>query len=226
MIAAHVALAASARAALINPGFETGDYTGWTAFVTENGVTNAEVSPFDVSQDGTSSFAASFSTGWDEWDVAGAPHGGGIYQEFYSAGGSLEVRMDVAAAVQSSNPNLVSTGGGDVRVLIDQNLIFSHTFGYVLNNTVAVENVWAAIELEEGLHTITILFARDAFPSTNLRQYVDDVSLSGTAIVPVPAALILLISSILTLPLVRRSQLAEQLICTVQDTPPAKCGSQ
>ena len=206
MFCAHAALATSATASLINADFETGDFTGWTPFVTENGVANAEVSQFDVNQDGSTSFAASFSTGWDEWDVDNAPRGGGISQEFQSASGELEVRMDAAAVVESSIPNLASVQAGEVSVFIDDALILNYAFGSVLNNTVVTANLWDTIQLDEGLHTLTIVFTRPFFPADVLRQSIDDISLSGSAVVPVPSALFLFLSSLLLIPLLRRSR--------------------
>src|SRR5262245_55313154 len=85
IVAGSVALCAHSAAAaqLINGGFETGDFTGWTQFDTAHGGSIAtQVVSFDTANTGVPSLSASFAVGQTSGGIGGGGlgEGAGILQ--------------------------------------------------------------------------------------------------------------------------------------------------
>lgn len=157
------AIPASAVELVVNGGFETGDFTGWTQF---GGLNQTNVNVNDAV---TGSFGARFSPN--------SP--GGINQSFATvAGGNYVFSFDLA---KFANPNLTpanlfraSVNGVDV-------VLFDNASGFT-STTVVVPL------LASGTLTSIAFTFRDNLDSPNNRWSLDNVSFegSGREVNPVP----------------------------------------
>lgn len=205
-LAAALFVTSGAHAVLINPDFETGDFSGWTLFTTEHGVSESTVTAFDIAQDGDISLAARFMTGRSIFDPAVGPQGGGISQQFYARDGQLTIALNAAVSVAIDHPNAVSGNGGDVLILVDGTPIIFHEFGVIPNNSVATVLLTGDLFVSEEHHILTILFQRSFLLAESTSQYVDNIALGGSAVVPIPAAALLFTSACAVLGIARRSR--------------------
>lgn len=191
-----VAAPASAAAPVANGDFETGDLTGWTTFLTDNG----QISPapavvlFDTTGSGESN-AARFAVGRNS-SFFSAPAGGGIYQSVNTAAGSFNLSADIAALAGGEQANLSC---GLFELLVDGIVVDSHDFAGVpgtndFSQCPAYTTVRATLSASElplttGLHEIRIRITRPGTLSPTVawrpRQYVDNVLLTQlTAAMP------------------------------------------
>jgi hypothetical protein len=206
---------------LLNGDFETGNLSGWTTFVTPNGVLSPawvpelpDVSLFDVSGTGTPSLAAKFQVGEANY-VYPNPHsfeGGGIFQTFESSGGPLTFSVNVAAY----NPNN-SPGSGANRapgvfsllvdgVTLDSRNLYDVNGGDIQAQEIIRSSLSATTVLDAGTHELRLLITRDAlangytWPATPY-GYLDDIQVTP---VPEPSTHALVALGTVVLMIIRR----------------------
>jgi len=185
-----------AHASLITNGdFETGDFTGWTLFVTQfGGIVAPAVVPFDTNGDLVTSFSGRFDVGQVGGPCGiGLPcptQGGGIFQSFATGAGQLAIDLDIAS--QSGGNN---AAGGLFTLFLDGAQVDSFNFGDIFVGTIERAHLTATPTVLAGFHELRIQIERnagivDSFPG--LHHYVDDVVVTGPAAVPEPSTLLLL----------------------------------
>lgn len=176
---------ASAVNLIVNGDFHTGALAPqWTTFTTANGMIIAPaVTSFDVTGTGVSS-AAVFEVGQVTF-VAGAQAGGGVFQNFVSAGGAFTGSVDIAARTFGGLDNAEA---GVFSVLLDGVTQASHAFGYTTVNTTVRSSLTFSGSLSAGSHELRILITRPFSANiTTPFQYIDNIVLDdGSTVVPVP----------------------------------------
>lgn len=129
-MAALLCLAVTAQADVITNGdFETGDFTGWTIVLTENGnTTTQDVFSYDIDGGGShpESLAARFAVG--KMDYYQEPDGGVVMsQEVYLVGGvEYAFDADIAAYRHSAQGN---ADGGTFQMTLDGAVLDSWSAG-------------------------------------------------------------------------------------------------
>jgi hypothetical protein len=181
--ASLLALGTSAHAQLINGGFETGDFTGWTFFqTTHGGLGQPQVVSYTTVNHQPASPAAQFEVG-----VASGPipssQGGGISQNVLLGAGQLNISLDIATAGPGANSD-----GGTFELLLDGNDVASHAFGSVAPNQEQSSTLNYTGAILAGTHSIAIEMLRNSANQVGETpyEYVDNVVLSGSA-VPEPS---------------------------------------
>lgn len=193
---------------LVNPDFETGDYTGWDLYTTELGSTyvfpdlDPVVESFDTNNDGILSNAARFQVG----TLFGTPlpdsgtygyQGGGIYQKVYLESGLLSIDADIAAflnyggAAGHDSPGRFGLEVDGVEIAnyeFDPIKSFEKLYGK-LSGDALIEN--------SGLHEIRFsVLAEGAVHENSPYRYIDDIKVGFTPtnnnVVPEPATVFLL----------------------------------
>jgi hypothetical protein len=170
----------------INPGFETGDFTGWTSFTTTNGTLGHPgahtVTSFDVTGSGASN-AARFQVGQISFQ-SGVNQGGGIYQNVAYSAGMLNISADIAAFA-SGQTNL---SGGVFRLLVNGIVLDTHDFGSIGSGSTERNSLSGAILVGAGLHQIRFEIGRPFTIGNGLGytpfQYIDNVVLNGSPVGP------------------------------------------
>jgi hypothetical protein len=191
-----------ASAVPVNGGFETGDLSGWSTFDTPNG-TAGPVHPtvvlFDTDDDGTASFSAQFSVGKLGSVPAGAA-GGGLFQEIDLLEGDLFISVNVAADASDYNAS-----AGLFDLIFDGAVIDTVDLGSIQGGTAKFGQLAGSVlDVSAGTHEIRVRIGRPYQTPPNLYQYVDDFSLSGTA-VPEPGTALLMATGLALAGAVRRS---------------------
>jgi hypothetical protein len=184
-----IGIAVSARAQLINGGFQTGDFTGWTFFTTsQGGLGQPTVALFDTADTGTPSLSAQFEAGQISGVVTGTKYGGGIEQNVNLGAGSLTISLDIA----TDSPG-VNSDGGTFELLLDGNVVANHAFSSMSPNQPQYSTLSYSGMVSLGEHDIAVEMLRGSYTQTGETpyQYVDNIVLSGSA-VPEPATSLLL----------------------------------
>jgi hypothetical protein len=121
---------------IVNGGFQTGDFTGWTTFRTPNGLIGAgsEGLPAVVSVDATgsgASLAAEFDVGQIIFQGFGNTdqEGGGIFQDIATSAGNLTLYADIASFDNCQNVCDGNEDAGTYSLLLDGNLLASLSLG-------------------------------------------------------------------------------------------------
>jgi hypothetical protein len=189
------------HAALINGDFETGDFTGWTFYETEfGGIGTPAVVLFDTNGDSIATNSARFNVGQVGGPCIGVKcgeQGGGIYQEFVTFSGALDINIDIAAESDGNN-----AAGGLFTLLFDSVPVDSFDFGDIgpsVEGTIERNSLSFSTSVLSGVHEIRILIERDAGLTSFVNDYVDNVTVSGAAVIPIPPSLWLFGSGILGL---------------------------
>ena len=167
-----------------NGDFETGDFSGWTTFVTDNGsIGDATVAPFDVAQNREVSQAAQFNVGERVWERQ--QEGGGIFQAFEASG-----RILVSAEIAADNIGHTSNrAAGIFTLLVDGVPVARHDFGSIASNGIETATLEGEITVQPGEHELRILMTRPFLRSPRLSpfQWVDNVMIESINRPPVAA---------------------------------------
>ncbi|MGA2748074.1 MAG: hypothetical protein ABSG59_04790 [Verrucomicrobiota bacterium] len=192
LVCAALLLLASvaAEAQLINGGFETGDFTGWTIFDDTNGTTgDATVVLFDVAGTGMPSLCAQFEVGSTVPYVYGsAGSGGGISQLVNLNSGQLNIALNVAVY----NPLPLKNGEAGTFILsLDGKNVASDVFGPINGYQTNRSTLGCTTTVGGGTHEIAIdmtrIYEMGTGSSASPYQYLDDIVLSGAAVPgPIP----------------------------------------
>lgn len=193
LAAAVVCASASFCSAQIiyNGDFETGTLSGWTTFITPDGDLGPGLpvaTQFDVTGNGTPSYAAEFQAGLLNLAPPGTAGGGGIYQSFTVGAGQYVIGADFAAENIDSVANFTA---GVATVSIDSTTIETLDFRQLIGGDIEPGQIerssfQTTMNLSAGTHQISIEFTRGFlngegyFGSTPL-EFVDNVDVA-----PVP----------------------------------------
>ena len=175
------ATTSTSSAGLINPDFETGDYTGWTTYTTPFGTSGngfSQVVQFDVDGDTNLSFAPEWRVGTIQ---TGVPAGAGVSQDIVvPLLNNVVLEVDIAAAAGSSNG-----AAGFFELLFDGNVVDSHDFGSIVGGTVERETLTAVVpSVAPGIYEVALQATRNAAQASfTPRQYFDDFNV----LVPEPS---------------------------------------
>jgi len=173
---------------LVNGDFETGDFSGWTQFITANGtVGTPTVTSFATSSNGTASLSAAFQPGNNL--ANGSQQGGGIYQYFSLASvTSLAFSLNTASYATYANAD-----GGQVSVLLDGITFDTTSFGNMGKGQTEYAILAANIlNVSAGQHELEILDTRGfGYEWYTPIDYIDNVSLTVTT-APEPSSWCLL----------------------------------
>ncbi len=215
-LAANSSGSAFGASPVLNGNFETGDFSGWSMFVTPNGTLSPvpqlpDVTSFDVTGGGFSSLAATFQVGEAVY-FSGDPHtfqGGGIFQNFESVEGLYSISLNIAS-YYSGITGIANRSPGVFTLFLDGATLDSRDL-YQVNGGRDIQahqtirsSLSATVPLQSGTHEIRVLITRDAtagglFGETPL-GYLDNVQVST---VPEPTATALLSVGLLCLCLIR-----------------------
>jgi len=184
---------------VINGDFETGDISGWTSFTTSNGTISGPfvgefvppvpypiIEPFDTNGDSSASNAPRFSVG--KIRVTGSySGGGGIFQSVSTSSGLYDFNADIA-----SFNGLTTSGnssGGIFSILIDGIVIDTFNFWSISADSIERATLSGTVALGSGLHELRILIQRPFTNGGTPSQYIDNITLMPSIVVPVmPAA--------------------------------------
>src|SRR5579859_2840268 len=143
------AMPAVTRGDLVNGGFETGDFTGWTTFDTAHGHTAVEqVVLFDTSGSGSASRSAQFNVGTL---TVGSSEGSGIEQNVLLSSGTLNISSDIAVSSTIGNSD-----AGTFELLLNGTVVASHAFGSLGNSQVARGHLNYSATVSAGTYLIAI----------------------------------------------------------------------
>ncbi len=162
---------------LVNGTFETGEFTGWTLFTTENGNMSASVVPFGTTG-GATSDSARLAVGQATYEGLYVQRGGGIFQDVQLFRGRLFVSADLASDFPYSFCN---GDGGTMQLLVDGVVADTHNFGTMCGPVTKYAHFSAHVWISSaGTHEIRILAVRAGLVS-GVNDYADNVVLSGAA---------------------------------------------
>jgi hypothetical protein len=192
-------VAGSTRAQLINGGFETGDFTGWTYFNTvggstpygiEGGGTSAfQVTLYDTAGTGVSSDSAQFEVGETSGIIGGGGlgQGAGIYQNVTLGAGQLNISLAIAATSSGNNAD-----AGTFELLLDGKLVASDAFGGISVGQTPRSTLSYSGTIAAGTHQIAVDMRRGygTEGGDTPYEYLDNIVISGTA-VPEPTTALL-----------------------------------
>ncbi len=186
--------------------FDDGELAPWTTFVTPNGSIGAWSIADLVDPNGI---------GWTksvQLNVGQIIHlpgldsaGGGITHSTYFLAGDLSITVDIATQNPSGIPN---DEGGIFELLFDGIVQDSFDFEVILGNQTRYDVLSvSSLIISEGMHDLAIRVTR---PRENLGgtplQYIDNIVISGTSVIPEPQTAILLGVALLGLATLRSRQ--------------------
>lgn len=191
----------NAQATILNGDFQTGDLSSWSTYTTANGTLGTgrpTVSAFDVAGSGLSSSALGLSVGYHiapcAYPGSTCPlptEGGGIRQTATFLGGLTTLHVDVAVANAPSLYGGYNLDGGTFSLLLDGVLLDTVSIGQINAGSVLRDDLAFTTFVSAGSHTFDIFVTRQHAEARSLTQYIDNVSVSVTAI-PEPATSALL----------------------------------
>jgi hypothetical protein len=191
VLAFAFAAGVSSQAQLVNGDFQTGDFTGWTFFTTsQGGLGQPAVVLFDTADIGTSSYSARFEVGQTNGTVTGTKYGGGIFQNVTLGAGQLNISLDIAAESPGVNGD-----GGTFELVLDGSVVATHSLASMAPNQPQWSTLAYSGSVTAGVHDIEIELLRGSFLQIGETpyQYLDNIQLSGTAVVPEPSTASLLL---------------------------------
>jgi hypothetical protein len=185
-------------ASMFNPGFETGNLSGWTIYTTSTGMgtgSNGFHEPSVVvfqTVSGISSDAAQFQVGLASGNTGGSNYqGGGIYQTVSLASGSYTLSADIAV----NNPfNYGNASGGVFSLYLGSTIVDTFSVANIAPGSTNRDHLSGIVALTAGTYNVGIEITRNYYNFGSPYQYVDNFELScasGSA-VPEPTSLLLL----------------------------------
>jgi len=160
-----------------NGDFETGDFSGFTLYETNNGHTVTSVLISNASSNGVSSYVAQIASGVGGVNDLGTPGGGGLYQTIDLQAGDLTIDMDIASIANNGNGD-----GGMIEVFFDGESLGSYDFGS-LSPAVKKYSSFSfnLANVSQGAHELRIQSTREYLTGPVYHQ-IDNISLSGTSV--------------------------------------------
>jgi hypothetical protein len=192
-----LSLASPAHADFINGNFQTGDLTGWTVFTTPhgtNGTLDFEPLPNVVSFNTTgsgASLAAQFNVGQANGNGTGQ-QGGGIFQDVNLTAGTHTL-TGVFASTNDQGAGL-NVDAGTFSVLVDGVTEQSDSLGGFSSVPQTLRGSFdVTFTTTAGVHAIDFQITRgyETENGATPLEYLDNLSVTGTASVPEPASLML-----------------------------------
>jgi len=173
---------------LTNGDFETGDFSGWTPFLTTNGVTDPNVALFDTDGDTVATQSAQFMVGQVIFEGFSFTNfrGGGILQTITTVAGTITISADIASDLTQRPPKDTSGNeeGGQFKLFFDSVEVDSHNFGFILNGDIERSTLNAQINgVPAGSHEVKIEITRPALAPLELKQYIDNIVVEGDRLV-------------------------------------------
>ncbi len=170
---------------LSNCDFESGDLSGWTIFETTNGTLGGEGFPgcvdFDINDDGQVTKSVEFKVGQYDYKGEGVRlAGGGIVTNQQLVAGTIIFSVDIATAY-SSPKDRRNLSGGVFDLLVDGEVVASHDFGPIPNNTIQRFMLEGLASVTPGIHEFRIRIRRPfkSHPHDQApRQYLDNIRLT------------------------------------------------
>jgi hypothetical protein len=184
--------------AFVNPGFETGDFTGWTIGFTPNGATAVQaVTVFDTVL-GVPSRAATFEVGEAVFQNTGA--GVILSQNLNLAGNTNYIfSFNWAAANPGQSGN---ADGGDFSTYINGSIFDTVSTGNIAAGQIYRGTITTAFTTgAAGNYNVGVQITRKFIPGAGLRQYVDNFS-----VVPEPGTMLALGAGLAALAARRRKK--------------------
>lgn len=175
--------AAASANVIVNGGFDTGDFTGWTTFNSPNGTSSPAVTSTDVTGLGAS-LAAEFKAG-EVVFFTGAYEGGGIGQLFSVASGMFRISADISVI----GGDFTNETGGRFELFLDGMLLDAVTFDRTLAGEVVRDTLDYSGMIVGGMHELTIFTSRPYLASlATPHQYIDNVVVDLVNDVPEPGS--------------------------------------
>ena len=167
---------------LENGSFESGEFSGWKVFTTENGTVGQggfpDVVVFDTNGDGEATKSVRFQVGQDQIKTAGdTRQGGGLYTQFVGKAGTLEISLDVACTFLSNNKRR-NLDGGLFELLLDGKTLSRYAVGPIHKGATKRGTLRASSPITAGVHQIRIQITRPFASPAAPFQYIDNVVVS------------------------------------------------
>ncbi len=215
-------MARTARAQQLHNGnFETGDFSGWTEFNTVGGSTPFgqeaggtalyQVGAFDTAGTGTPSYAAEFEVGEVSGVIGGggSGQGAGIYQNVLLRSGQLNIFLDIAATSGGNNAD-----AGTFELLLDGNVVASDPMGGIGFNQTIRSTLDYSGNITAGTHQIAVDIRRGYGTGSTPVEYLDNITLGGTAVPEPNAALLFTLGGGFSIAAIRKKTRAQQFCAT------------
>lgn len=183
ILASVVVSPAAMAAQLVTNGNFASGLTGWTPTTTLNGVTNLAAASFDVTGSGVQT-AARLNAG--QVVFGGPAAGGGLLQDFASAGGVGSFTVAIAAYRNTATGSNLE--GGIFSVLLNGVEKDSFQVGFIGNDQTIRSTLSFSDVLNAGNNTLELRVVRPSLATfdATLTQYFTNASMVGAA-VPEPA---------------------------------------
>ncbi|MBL8179066.1 MAG: PEP-CTERM sorting domain-containing protein [Bryobacterales bacterium] len=188
ILALLLSLSASAMAGFVNGDFSTGDLTGWSQYLTANGVnTLGGVTSFDTTGSGAS-LAARLRVGQSVFS-AGNPAGAGIRQSLNLLPGTYTITGDIASLGGTAD----NFAGGLFQLLVNGSPVgTAFDFGFIVEDDTERVSFSETFNVPVGgVYQFDFQFTRPYLASNTPTNFIDNIEISSVSVVPEPASLAL-----------------------------------